>query len=32
MNGCLLMLMFRRSGALWPVALAHYVVDIIAFA
>ncbi|MDF0522976.1 CPBP family intramembrane metalloprotease [Bradyrhizobium yuanmingense] len=32
MSGCLLMLMFRRSGALWPVALAHYIVDIIAFA
>lgn len=32
MSGCLLMLMFWRSGALWPVALAHYLVDIIAFA
>jgi membrane protease YdiL (CAAX protease family) len=30
--GGLLMLMFRRSAALWPVALAHYVVDLIAFA
>lgn len=28
----LLMLMFRRSGALWPVGLAHYLVDLIAFA
>jgi membrane protease YdiL (CAAX protease family) len=30
--GGLLMLMFRRSTALWPVALAHYLVDLIAFA
>jgi uncharacterized protein len=30
--GALLMLMFKRSIALWPVALAHYSVDIIAFA
>jgi uncharacterized protein len=30
--GTLLMLMFRRSVALWPVALAHYSADIIAFA
>ena len=30
--GGLLMLMFRRSTALWPVVLAHYVVDLIAFA
>jgi CAAX protease family protein len=29
--GVLLMLMFKRSVALWPVALAHYCVDIIAF-
>jgi uncharacterized protein len=26
-----LMLMFRRSTALWPVVLAHYLVDLIAF-
>jgi membrane protease YdiL (CAAX protease family) len=30
--GILLMLMYRRSGALWPVVLAHYLVDFIAFA
>jgi membrane protease YdiL (CAAX protease family) len=30
--GALLMLMFKRSVALWPVILAHYSVDIIAFA
>jgi membrane protease YdiL (CAAX protease family) len=30
--GVLLMLMLRRSAALWPVALAHYLVDLIAFA
>jgi membrane protease YdiL (CAAX protease family) len=30
--GIFLMLMLRRSGALWPVALAHYLVDLIAFA
>ena len=30
--GVLLMLMFKRSVALWPVVLAHYCVDIIAFA
>ena len=29
--GTLLMLMFRRSVALWPVVLAHYFADIIAF-
>jgi membrane protease YdiL (CAAX protease family) len=29
--GALLMLMFKRSVALWPVALAHYSVDIISF-
>jgi membrane protease YdiL (CAAX protease family) len=29
--GTLLMLMLKRSVALWPVALAHYLVDIIAF-
>jgi CAAX protease family protein len=31
MIGGLLMLMFRRSGALWPVGLAHYLVDLVAF-
>jgi hypothetical protein len=30
--GFLLMLMLRRSGALWPVVLAHYLVDLINFA
>jgi membrane protease YdiL (CAAX protease family) len=30
--GVLLMVMYRRSGVLWPVVLAHYVVDLIAFA
>jgi uncharacterized protein len=30
--GILLMLMLRRSVALWPVMLAHYWVDLIAFA
>jgi uncharacterized protein len=30
--GSFFMLMLRRSGALWPVALAHYLVDLIAFA
>jgi CAAX protease family protein len=30
MIGSLLALMFRRSGALWPVGLAHYLVDLIA--
>lgn len=29
--GSALMLMFRRSTALWPVVLAHYLVDLIAF-
>ncbi|PAY04244.1 CPBP family intramembrane metalloprotease [Bradyrhizobium sp. UFLA03-84] len=29
--GILFMVMYRRSGALWPVVLAHYVVDLIAF-
>jgi len=29
--GTLLMLMFRRSVALWPVALTHYSADIVAF-
>jgi CAAX protease family protein len=28
--GGLLLLMFRRSAALWPVALAHYLVDLVA--
>jgi uncharacterized protein len=30
--GILLAIMLRRSVALWPVALAHYLVDLIAFA
>jgi membrane protease YdiL (CAAX protease family) len=30
--GILFAIMLRRSGALWPVALAHYLVDLIAFA
>jgi uncharacterized protein len=30
--GALLMLFFRRSGALWPVVLAHYLIDIADFA
>jgi uncharacterized protein len=30
--GVLLMLFFRRSGALWPVVLAHYLIDIADFA
>jgi uncharacterized protein len=30
--GVLLMLFYRRSGALWPVILAHYLVDIRHFA
>ena len=30
--GIFLMLMLRRSGALWPVVLAHYLVDLIVFA
>lgn len=29
--GILFMVMYRRSGALWPVMLAHYLVDLIAF-
>jgi uncharacterized protein len=29
--GGFLMLMLRRSGALWPVVLAHYLVDLIVF-
>lgn len=32
MIGSLFMLMLRRSGALWPLILAHYLVDLIAFA
>ena len=32
LTGALLMLFFRRSGALWPVALAHYLIDVIFFA
>jgi len=30
--GILFMVMYRRSGALWPVVLAHYLVDLVAFA
>jgi membrane protease YdiL (CAAX protease family) len=30
--GFFLMLMQRRSGVLWPVALAHYLLDLINFA
>ncbi|MDA9548305.1 membrane protein [Bradyrhizobium sp. CCBAU 45321] len=29
--GILFMVMYRRSGALWPVMLVHYLVDLIAF-
>jgi len=32
MMGVLLMLFFRRSEALWPVVLGHYVTDIVDFA
>jgi membrane protease YdiL (CAAX protease family) len=31
MIGILLMLMLKRSAALWPVVLAHYLVDVVAF-
>jgi uncharacterized protein len=27
--GVLLMLFYRRSAALWPVALAHYLTDVV---
>jgi membrane protease YdiL (CAAX protease family) len=30
--GVLLMLFYRRSGALWPAVLAHYLIDIVEFA
>ena len=30
--GIFLMLMLRRSGVLWPIVLAHYLVDLINFA
>ena len=30
--GVLLMLFYRRSGALWPVVLAHYLTDVVDFA
>ena len=30
--GVLLMLFYRRSGALWPVVLGHYLTDIVDFA
>ncbi|WP_240536394.1 MULTISPECIES: CPBP family intramembrane glutamic endopeptidase [Bradyrhizobium] len=30
--GILFMVMYWRSGALWPVVLAHYLVDLVAFA
>jgi hypothetical protein len=29
--GVLLMLFYRRSGALWPVVLARYLTDIVDF-
>jgi membrane protease YdiL (CAAX protease family) len=29
--GILFMVMYRRSGSLWPVVLAHYLIDLIAF-
>lgn len=29
--GIFFMVMYRRSGALWPVVLAHYLVDLITF-
>jgi uncharacterized protein len=29
--GVLLMLFYRRSAALWPVVLAHYLTDIVDF-
>jgi membrane protease YdiL (CAAX protease family) len=32
MMGVLLMLFFRRSAALWPVVLAHYLIDVADFA
>ena len=32
MMGVLLMLFFRRSGALWPVVLGHYLTNIVDFA
>jgi uncharacterized protein len=31
MVGVLLMLFLQRSGALWPVALAHYLIDVVDF-
>ena len=30
-TGIFFMTMYRRSGALWPVVLAHYLIDLIAF-
>ena len=30
--GVLLMLLYRRSAALWPVVLAHYLTDVVDFA
>jgi membrane protease YdiL (CAAX protease family) len=32
MMGVLLMLFFRRSAALWPIVLGHYLTDIADFA
>jgi membrane protease YdiL (CAAX protease family) len=32
MMGALLMLFFRRSEALWPIVLAHYLTDVVDFA
>jgi CAAX protease family protein len=31
-SGALFMLMLRRCGVLWPVCLAHYLMDLVAFA
>ena len=30
--GILLMLFYRRSAALWPVVLGHYLTDVVDFA
>jgi membrane protease YdiL (CAAX protease family) len=31
-SGALLMLFYQRAGALWPIVLAHYLVDLDFFA
>jgi membrane protease YdiL (CAAX protease family) len=31
MIGALLMLLYRKAGALWPAVLVHYVIDLLAF-